>query len=71
MKRGYMPDTEETTQVKSLGEVRKEHVERVLRSTCGDLDLAGRILGISRAVLRRRIKQYGIVLEKEIPAEKE
>ena len=49
-----------TGRIKTLDEARKEHILKVLRSTDGDLERAGRILGISVAVLRRRMKEYGI-----------
>lgn len=55
-----MSDASKTTQVKPLREVRKEHILHVLRSAGGDLDRASRILGISVARLRSKIKQYEI-----------
>ncbi|MCA1959468.1 MAG: hypothetical protein LDL33_01635 [Desulfomonile sp.] len=55
-----MSDTIDGSRVKPLREVRKEHILHVLRSADGDLDRAGRILGISVASLRRRIKEYGL-----------
>ncbi len=50
----------ETTPVKPLREVRKEHILHVLQSADGDLDRASRILGISVASLRRKIRRYEI-----------
>jgi DNA-binding NtrC family response regulator len=47
----------------SLKEIWKEHIVLVLRSTQGDVVQASRILGISVAQLRRRIKELGISLE--------
>jgi sigma-54 dependent transcriptional regulator, acetoin dehydrogenase operon transcriptional activator AcoR len=55
-----MSDAPITTPVKPLKEVRKEHILHVLQSADGDLDRASRILGISAASLRRKIRQYGI-----------
>jgi DNA-binding NtrC family response regulator len=55
-----MSDAPERTPVKPLREVRKEHILHVLRSADGDLDRASRILGISVASLRSKLKQYGI-----------
>jgi len=55
-----MSDSPKTTQVKTLREVRKEHILHVLRSADGDLDRASRVLGISVASLRSKIKEYGI-----------
>jgi len=60
-----MSDTIDSSQVKPLREVRKEHILRVLRSSDGDLDRASRILGISLATLRRRIREYEIGDESE------
>lgn len=54
-----MSDTRKTPRVKPLREVRKEHIFQVLRSSHGDLDRASRILGISVASLKRKIKAYG------------
>lgn len=58
-----MSDAIDNSQVKPLREVRKEHILHVLRSADGDLDRASRILGISVASLRRRIREYGICAE--------
>jgi DNA-binding NtrC family response regulator len=55
-----MSDVPKTTPVKPLWEVRKEHILHVLRSADGDLDRASRILRISVASLRRKIRRYGI-----------
>lgn len=60
-----MRDPENTGQVKSLREFRKEHILQVLRSTGGDIARASRILGISPTTLRRNIKHYGLSLEEE------
>lgn len=51
--------------IKPLKEIQKEHIVQVLRSTRGDVESASRILGISEAVLRRRLKEYGLL----VPAE--
>ncbi len=45
----------------SLDEMEKNHVLRVLNSTCWHKGEACRILGISRPRLRRIIKQYGLI----------
>ncbi len=62
---GPMRDPENTPQVKSLREFRKEHILKVLRSTGGDIARASRILGISQTTLRRSIKHYGLSIEDE------
>jgi DNA-binding NtrC family response regulator len=43
---------------RSLEEVEREHVERVLRHTDGNRTAAARVLGISRVTLLARIRQY-------------
>ncbi len=47
-------------QIKPLIEVQKEHALKVLRSTKGELDRAARILGISVATLRRKMKEWDL-----------
>jgi DNA-binding NtrC family response regulator len=51
--------------LKTLDEARKEHIRKVLRCTHGDVDQASRILGITASVLRRRIKEYGLILDEK------
>jgi DNA-binding NtrC family response regulator len=53
-------------QIKTLEEIRKEHIQQVLRSTGGDLEQACRVLRISLTELRRRMKEYGLSLERGI-----
>jgi len=60
-----MRDPENTGQVKTLREFRREHILQVLRSTGGEIARASRILGISQTTLRRYIKHYGLSLEEE------
>ncbi len=45
---------------KSLKEVEKEHIARVLRFTGGNKTHAAKILGISRVNLISKVKQYGL-----------
>ncbi|MFZ5865242.1 MAG: helix-turn-helix domain-containing protein [Thermodesulfobacteriota bacterium] len=52
--------------IKTLEEIRKEHIQQVLRSTGGDVEQACRVLGISLTELRRRMKEYGLSLERGI-----
>lgn len=47
----------------SVEEMMKGHIEEVLRQSRGDVMLAAKALGISRASFYRRIKKYGIQLE--------
>ena len=44
--------------IKPLKEVQKEHALRVLRSTKGDLAKAARILGLSLAELKRKMREW-------------
>jgi transcriptional regulator of acetoin/glycerol metabolism len=44
----------------SLAAVEKEHIERVLRETAGNVTQSARLLGIDRATLYNKIKRYGI-----------
>ena len=55
----------EKRQIKTLDEVREEHIRKVLRSTEGDVDQASRILGISVSALRRWMKEYGLTLDEK------
>ena len=47
----------------SEDEARRQRLIEALGEAEGDPELAGRILGISRATVYRRIKKYGIVLK--------
>lgn len=49
--------------MKSLESVRKDHILRVLKSTGGDIERAGGILGLTAEALRRRLKEYGVALQ--------
>lgn len=51
------------TEIKPLKELGKDYVLQVLRAARGDLDQASRILGITTATLRRRMKEYGLDAE--------
>ena len=51
-------------QIKPLKEILKEHIQQVLKSTGGDLEQVCRILGITESSLRRRMKEFGLSLEK-------
>lgn len=48
------------TEIKPLKEIGNEYVMQVLRATGGDLAQASRILGVTVAALRRRIKEHGL-----------
>jgi DNA-binding NtrC family response regulator len=50
------------THDKSISQVEKEHIERVLSHTRGNRSAAARVLGISRVSLISKIKQYKIDL---------
>jgi len=54
-----------TAQAKSLAEIEKNHILNILSRTHGNnLSEAARILGISRATLYNKIKEYGIYVKK-------
>ncbi len=59
-----MSDAPKMPAVKTLRQLHNEHIGQVLRSVGGDLDKASRILGISVASLRRRIRRYEIPYER-------
>jgi DNA-binding NtrC family response regulator len=68
-RRGYLLEQEfheRMPQIKTLEEIRKEHIQQVLRSTGGDLEQTCRVLRISLTELRRRMKEYGLSLERGI-----
>lgn len=48
--------------IKPLREIRKEYIQEVLRSTRGNLERAGEILGVTTGALRRMIKEHGLSL---------
>ncbi len=48
--------------IKPLKEIRKEYVQEVLRSTRGNLERAGAILGVTTGSLLRMIKEHGLSL---------
>lgn len=45
-------------EIKPLKEVQKEHALKVLRSTGGDPEEAARILGLTLAELKRKMKEW-------------
>jgi transcriptional regulator of acetoin/glycerol metabolism len=47
-----------------LEEIERDTIQRVFDQVNGDKDMAGRLLGISRATLYRKIKRYNINLPK-------
>jgi transcriptional regulator of acetoin/glycerol metabolism len=42
----------------TLAELEREHIERVLQTTGGNVTQAAKALGISRATLGRRLREY-------------
>ena len=46
--------------LRSLDEVEKEHISKVLRHTAGNYGEACKILGVSRPTLRKKIADYGL-----------
>jgi DNA-binding NtrC family response regulator len=53
-------------QIKSLKDIRKEHIQEVLRSTGGDVDRASKILGVTAASLRHMVKEYGLSSDESV-----
>ena len=49
-----------------LEEIEKVTIQRVFEQVNGDKDLAGKLLGISRATLYRKIKRYNILMKPKI-----
>lgn len=47
-----------------LEEIERDTIQRVFEQVNGDKDMAGRLLGISRATLYRKIKRYNIAVQK-------
>jgi DNA-binding NtrC family response regulator len=44
----------------SLGEIEKQHIEKILKDTNGNVTRAASLLGIDRVTLYNKIKKYGI-----------
>jgi DNA-binding NtrC family response regulator len=58
---GFVPATQtSTTELKSLAELEREHVSRVLAATGGHKAKAAQILGVSRPRLNRLLREYGL-----------
>lgn len=53
-----------TVTATDLEEIEKDTIQRVFDQVNGDKEMAGRLLGISRATLYRKIKRYNIAVEK-------
>lgn len=54
------PEPVDPEVLKSLAEVEKDHIAKVLQFTRGDKKMAATILGLPRTTLWRRIKQYNL-----------
>jgi DNA-binding NtrC family response regulator len=55
-----LPDAGEAPTLRSLEDVEREHVVRVLSATGGNREESSRILGISRRTLTRMIQRWGL-----------
>ena len=44
----------------SLREIERDHIERVLKQVNGNKSAAAKTLGVSRATLRNKMRDYGI-----------
>ncbi len=53
-----------TVTATDLEEIEKDTIQRVFDQVNGDKEMAGKLLGISRATLYRKIKRYNIAVEK-------
>jgi DNA-binding NtrC family response regulator len=53
-----------TVTATDLEEIERDTIQRVFDQVNGDKEMAGRLLGISRATLYRKIKRYNIAVEK-------
>jgi two-component system response regulator AtoC len=49
---------------RTLKEVEKNHIMNILDETGGNYGMAARILGISRATIYNKVKEYGLVVKK-------
>lgn len=56
-----MEQTTEVNAEKTLNEVEKEHIARVLDFTKGEKTKAAQILGISRAGLYAKLKRHNLI----------
>lgn len=57
----YKITEHDSTKLKTLKEVEKDYIERVLKYTRGNKTLTAKLLGISRPSLLAKIKKYGIM----------
>ena len=48
------------SEIKPLKQIRKEHIEKVLRTAEGDIERASRLLGLEPSALQRSMKELGI-----------
>lgn len=60
---------EPTEQICNLEQLERITIQRVVEQAHGDKVLAGKMLGISRATLYRKLKRYNIVSEVDAAAE--
>ncbi|MGD9365062.1 MAG: sigma 54-interacting transcriptional regulator [Desulfobacteraceae bacterium] len=63
---GHTPQCPPPNDVPDNHELEKEELLRVLRRTNGNQSEAGRILGVSRVTVWKRIKKFGIDVKREI-----
>jgi Nif-specific regulatory protein len=60
LRRTFLEDRAPAVPVLSLAKNEEEQIRRALEETAGNRDRAARLLGISRATVYRKIKEYGI-----------
>lgn len=54
-------------EIEPLSEIRRRHIQQVLRATKGDLDRAAAILGLSREELMEHLERNGLLREEPAP----
>ena len=57
---GRDPVTIPTELARTLAEIEREHVMRVVEACAGNLAAASRVLGIDRSTLVRKLRRWGV-----------
>ncbi|MBV8760336.1 MAG: helix-turn-helix domain-containing protein [Deltaproteobacteria bacterium] len=61
---GRDPVTVPSELARTLAEIEKEHVQRVVEACSGNLAAAARVLGIDRSTLVRKLRRWGVSQER-------
>jgi DNA-binding NtrC family response regulator len=59
---------EKAAKMMSLDEMEKHYISLILHKTAGKKERASQVLGIDRKTLRRKIRDYGLVIDGEVPS---